>query len=330
METKMFTLGANGLEPAQDAKLQDRQIIYFFGQGMNRSRFAVFERSRRDGNRLLYHLVGLDDPVIRKENAYHCWPLSKKIGIGYYYNDEAVELAEPGEIEAAIRAAREAEEKYKKAVEKQQAVDLERAERGKVLLRDNMPAGAIGMIVAELREDMSDPMTDYFGVQTVKRVLLAWTFKERNDFSEMRKACAGCDIEDIFILSRPDSKEHREKYSGGSGYYLGDKYSGYMIRKATSTPEKIISCFAQDAGTEGCFYAFKPEKVVKDETEPSGEGLQIVDYSEKAIAVIGDTKPVKDTLKGLGGRFNFRLSCGAGWIFPKTREADVRQQLNIQ
>lgn len=52
------------------------------------------------------------------------------------------------------------------------------------------------------------------------------------------------------------------------------------------------------------------------------DGLQIVEYSEKAFAVIGNTKEYKDDLKKLGGRFNARLSCGAGWIFSnKQREA---------
>jgi hypothetical protein len=57
------------------------------------------------------------------------------------------------------------------------------------------------------------------------------------------------------------------------------------------------------------------------ETE-AGE-VKIIDYSERAIAVLGDTKPIKDKLKELGGKFNFRLSCGAGWIFPKTKQAEV-------
>ena len=57
----------------------------------------------------------------------------------------------------------------------------------------------------------------------------------------------------------------------------------------------------------------------QDAERPS---LQILDYSERAFAVVGDTKPVKDALKRMGGRFNGRLSCGAGWIFPnKAREA---------
>lgn len=56
--------------------------------------------------------------------------------------------------------------------------------------------------------------------------------------------------------------------------------------------------------------------------------FEIVDYSDKSFAVVGDTKSIKDDLKRLGGRFNFRLSCGAGWIFPKTKMDDVKALLN--
>ncbi len=57
--------------------------------------------------------------------------------------------------------------------------------------------------------------------------------------------------------------------------------------------------------------------------------LQIVDYSEKAFAIIGETKPVKEQLKQLGGRFNAFLKCGAGWIFPKSKLSAVKLQLSI-
>lgn len=65
------------------------------------------------------------------------------------------------------------------------------------------------------------------------------------------------------------------------------------------------------------------EEVVSNE-EPQKE-IEVIDYSEKAIAVIGDTKPIKDLLKSLGGRFNFRLSCGAGWVFPKSKKEEVEK-----
>lgn len=56
--------------------------------------------------------------------------------------------------------------------------------------------------------------------------------------------------------------------------------------------------------------------------------LQIIDYSEKAIAVVGDTKAIKDQLKLLGGKFNGKLSCGAGWIFPKKSLQKVQELID--
>ena len=53
----------------------------------------------------------------------------------------------------------------------------------------------------------------------------------------------------------------------------------------------------------------------------------IVDYSEKALAVTGDTRAIANELKALGGRFNPRLSCGAGWIFSKRKESELRALL---
>jgi len=55
--------------------------------------------------------------------------------------------------------------------------------------------------------------------------------------------------------------------------------------------------------------------------------INVVDYSEKAFAVIGDTKSTKDILKELGGKFNPRLTCGAGWIFSKKRLQSVQSRL---
>lgn len=58
-------------------------------------------------------------------------------------------------------------------------------------------------------------------------------------------------------------------------------------------------------------------------------GLEIVDYSEKAIAVFGDTKEIKDQLKEIGGRFNLSLKYNggkrAGWIFSKKQASKVHE-----
>ena len=57
--------------------------------------------------------------------------------------------------------------------------------------------------------------------------------------------------------------------------------------------------------------------------------MEVVDYSERSIAVIGDTKGIKEQLKELNGKYNPNLKIDGnnvkGWIFSKNREADVRK-----
>lgn len=57
--------------------------------------------------------------------------------------------------------------------------------------------------------------------------------------------------------------------------------------------------------------------------------VRIIDYSDKAFALVGETRTIKDNLKSLGGRFNNKLSCGAGWIFPKSKLTTVQAFLNM-
>lgn len=73
----------------------------------------------------------------------------------------------------------------------------------------------------------------------------------------------------------------------------------------------------------------EPEQVKRpDKVETAENEIKIIRYSEKSIAVIGDTKPVKDKLKSLGGSFNFRLTCGPGWIFPLSKLTDIQNSLS--
>lgn len=72
----------------------------------------------------------------------------------------------------------------------------------------------------------------------------------------------------------------------------------------------------------------------EQEQNQTAEGIgafKIVDYSEKAFAVVGDTREIKDTLKQHGGRFNPSLNVDgskcAGWIFSKKNLDAVRLAL---
>ena len=73
--------------------------------------------------------------------------------------------------------------------------------------------------------------------------------------------------------------------------------------------------------------------MAKNEQVITGDFI-IVDYSEKAIAVFGDTRPIKDRLLAIGGRFNTRLTHNdiktAGWVFPKSKEQELRILLTLK
>lgn len=81
----------------------------------------------------------------------------------------------------------------------------------------------------------------------------------------------------------------------------------------------------------------QPEEQVKEDqhaAEPDNKVLyELVDYSEKAVAVFGDTKPIKEDLKGIGGRFNPYLKKNGvnvpGWIFSKNKLADLKNLLSL-
>lgn len=134
---------------------------------------------------------------------------------------------------------------------------------------------------------------------------------------------------------REQEIEHREKYSMGSGYYLKDGHSnstGWAVSKSNLGGYGATLEALQIAAAEGRFFCNTQPATTTEvsnferaEVEPGS--VQIIDYSEKAIAVIGDTRPIKDKLKDLGGKFNPRLTCGPGWIFSKKRLGAVTAAL---
>lgn len=57
------------------------------------------------------------------------------------------------------------------------------------------------------------------------------------------------------------------------------------------------------------------------------DGVKVIDYSERAVAIYGNTKPIKEELKAIGARFNMFLTIDgvkqAGWILPATRRSEL-------
>lgn len=156
----------------------------------------------------------------------------------------------------------------------------------------------------------------------------------------------------VSILEAPFDllPDREEKYVSVNYFYIADNYKEYpqvgdVLQKIYNIMNAGNRTVSEDAdyGNIPAFYVSlrigqwdKPFKVTESvrkpekKSEPVNAGeIKIVDYSEKAVAVIGDTYPIKEKLKELGGRFNKFLSCGAGWIFPKTKEQEIKTALSV-
>ena len=59
-------------------------------------------------------------------------------------------------------------------------------------------------------------------------------------------------------------------------------------------------------------------------TAKPANDLRIVDFGERSIAVVGDTKPHKDALRAMGGYFMIRTQWGPAWTFPNKKRERIQ------
>jgi hypothetical protein len=331
----LFLLGAGVSYDTDQQAVEKRQIIQMNGYGDER--YVVYDivKERRGLN---YRLINLH--TRKYEQCDMIRPLSKKFGIGFYYDDENPQFMDEFEIailrSEADRIAQAEREAEQKASERNDRLRVEGRER----LQRLIPVDAKAIIIAELHENESDPMTDYYGYSTVRTVILGFSTHTRDLFSEMRKYAANFDGT-AYLEAENKEYEHREKYSMGSGYYLGaSKYSGWIVRKEKfyNQHEQAIERYALTAGDEANIFVKVTAATTETASETVSEAIAgdyiIVDYSDKALAIFGDTKPIKDELKSLGGRFNPKLTHEsekkAGWIFSKSKESELRDLLTVK
>ena len=258
METvKRFSLGRHGLEELKDTELLIGQIIWLNGYGQSprsHERKAIYGVDTTCFGKV-YLTINLDNPRKEKHEAYTVRHESRLFGIGMYYTDG--DMADNEEMVDALNEANKREEAAKVKDSYLKEMRLKRVAEGKKLFEDNMPEGARAVMVAELKKDESDIMTDYFASSTTKRIVLAFSMHEKDLFNEMRKAAENCLLPGVNALKdAPKEYEHREKWSMGAGYYLGkSKYDGWVIRK-TSLKWGLEDLY-EDAAMEDGFFARK-------------------------------------------------------------------------
>ena len=330
--TKVHLLGANRSYDRDVQTVSVNQVVML--EGYSYDSYVVYEVSRNEWG-ITYHLVNLRTHEFHTSDLIR--PLSEKFGIGIYYDDANPKFLDPLETAALLTKAKEKKvEEKKKAKEARE--EYERiAKIGAERLHPLVPTDAKAVIIGTLRVSECDSYTDYYDYGIARTVILGFSKHTRNLFSEMRKHAAN--FEGTAHLAEYNADyEHRENYSMGDGMYLGKhKYSGWTVEKEPICDlEKFIERYAHTAGDEAnlCMKAPQRETEAQQPTtsvDLSTLNLEIVEYSEKAIAVFGDTKPIKNILKDLNGLFRANLTYKgerrAGWIYSKKQERKVREAL---
>ena len=252
---------------------------------------------------------------------------SKKFGIGNYFEpDFKFEGSEDDLANLVIEAQKKAEQDQKQEEadrEEARAVRATKIEEGKKLV--SVPQWAKTVIVADFYQDDSDSMTDYFSTSIGRTIYLTFSKSDRNNMAELHKAKL------LFEDTKDLEDEHTDGHSYLPDYFIGSsRWSGWKVNKRkyfdltkTETLERLYI-----AAAEGRYLIGE----ATPEAEPvriEGLNVFIVDYSEKAVAMFGDTKDIKEQLKSLGGRFNKFLTHNGekkpGWIFKKEQREELEK-----
>lgn len=329
--SKVFLLGANKEIDRAEQVVEVGQIIQM--EGYSYDRYVVYEIRKNDWG-IAYKLVNLRTKEFFTADIIR--PLKEKFGIGYYYDSENPQFMDSFEVAILLQEAQQKKKAEEEKAEKEKIRVEQVREIGRKRFTDIFPEDSQAVIVARLRQNESDSQTDYYAHSTQRTVIIGFSKHKRDLFSEMRKHASNFE-ETAYLAEFNEDYEHREKYSMGDGYYLGEsKYSGWIIEKVpVYNRERTIEDFAYTAGSEENIRIKIASKMIETNTKAElvTGNYTIVNYSEKAVAIFGDTRAIKEQLSALGGRFNMHLTLKgkkcAGWIFQKSKEDDLRKLVNL-
>ena len=319
MNTEVFTFTKDGFKRlSEHPELPKGTIVYAFGAGMEESRWAT---------------TGKGDEIVKlssnESDSYfsnpfnnldkYARPISEKFGIGFYYDLDAPRATDEEIAQAIERANNFIKEREE---EKNRAEDERKRAREEVIKKYgktfDQPSGEhitdAVLVAKHIRQDLANTFPGQkFSVRKTDYSTIWVEWKDGPTREEVEQIAGK--HERICVRDRwnDDLWDHND--TAFTSVFGGVDYLFYY--RETAPENRGISLYT------------KPEPKQNKPNTIEAKGVQSIDYSEKAIAVVGETRAIKETLKKLGGRFNRHLSCGAGWIFSKTKETTLREALNI-
>ena len=322
MKSEVYTLSKDGFKRLSERpELPKGTIVYAFGAGMEESRWATTGK----GNEIVKLSPNESDSYFSNPfNSLdeYCRPISEKFGIGFYYDLDAPRATDD-EISQAIERAnnfiKEREEEKNRAEEESERAREEVLKKYGAIF--DQPSGKYltdAVLVAKhIRQDLTSAFPGQkFSVRKADYSTINIEWEDGPTREEVEQIVGKHERMCVRDRWNDDLWEHND--TAFTSVFGGVDYIFYY--RETAPENREISLYKKPAT--------KQNKTNETNTIDA-KGVQIIDYSEKAIAIVGETRAIKETLKSLGGRFNAHLTCGAGWIFSKAKESALREALNI-
>lgn len=349
-DNSYMLFGATGtMEQNERVHIANGTKIYAYGYAMSLQYFVVYN-DKMDAVE-----IGNPDEVNTVEDLPERYfsprhhldettrPISKKFGIGFYY-DESDEVISEEVINKSLERADKIE-RLEEEKERQEQRDKE-ATRERLLKEYSYLE----------RADKFDHKAAGRNIRTeLKRAFPGVKFSVRYD------SFSGGDSYDVDWTDGPTTKQvdaiidkygnrHPDPYSYGdywdcvpsvfNNLFGSVGYTSANRRISDEAAAKVMSENPTLSRDEAHALLFETDLTPKQEKKSTKKqekrestckagNYNIIDYSDKAFAVTGDTRAIKDDLKRLGGRFNAKLRCGAGWIFSNKQREAVEKYLNI-
>lgn len=355
-KSNCFTLGANGMESLNRVHVSRGTKIFAYGYAMNEQLFVVYDdnmnaveiaRSERVEE---YELDRYFSPLHHLEDTIR--PISKQFGIGFYY-DESGEVISDDVIELSLKRAenwkklkqevKERKQREKEELREQLIKDypyLTRIEKSfdhktcgnniRTELKRNFPnvkfsvryssfSGGdsydISWYDGPLREDVDAIVGKYRDMHPDEYSQGDyWDCKPsvfNNLFGSVGYVCCNRHLSDKagekVLKIYPELNENNYKT------YIFDNRELYSAihRRNNPTFDDVLELVA--------LYTDLTEKPT-ERKQISVEGLKIEDYSEKSFILVGDTMPIKDELKKIGGIWLRNKKC---WCFSNKKRQEI-------
>lgn len=357
----------NEVQPTTELPIGLR--IYAFGAYMSESIYCITGPMTEKGQEICLISSWNPDAYFtspRLNLNKYCSPVSEKFGIGFYWDDVEGHIYPESRVKASQRRAnlivrKIAQEKEKRRLAEQKELtelpgryphltpitkdckDWYRAVKANIVAElkyhfpdykfsvnkdgdrsiriswyDGLVSDKVNEVIRKFESHKSDDTGDYwdFSPSLFNNVFGGMKFVFINRYMSDEVAKLTKQVEEIL----PD------RYKAVDQQLLREYWSETDFPFNATNIRVVENPDAKGVDDLFTFQYDIPEKLI---SVASPEEIKVVEYSPKSFAVIGDTKPLKDKLKALGGKFNFRLTCGAGWIFPNTLKENVLKALQL-